>query len=152
MDIIRTKIGYLSDLSSFEIGLISISFDKIIYSVSVITGDVSCPDCGSIKVRKFGHRFNLIKDIPELGKWVTLKVLNRRYRCNDCSSTFSFSIPHTHKNRRITQRLYHYILEDLGSFNASKTSKLTGLNEKTIRDIRTATLDNYYQTDKGVIS
>ncbi len=72
--------------------------------------------CGSDMVR-YGHREQLIHDLPIHGKRVGISIDTRRYRCKDCRKTFYEPLPAVDEKRRMTTRLVNW----LGEHSARKT-------------------------------
>ena len=56
---------------------------------AVVSSDVKhCPHCQSSRIRGFGRREQMVKDISMHGKRVGIYVDTRRYQCLGCNSTF----------------------------------------------------------------
>jgi transposase len=69
-----------------------------------------CPKCASQSTKVHDRRWIKVKDAPHRGKIFFLKILKRRFRCPNCKSVFTESVPGIKKHARITQRFEKSLL------------------------------------------
>jgi len=63
-----------------------------------------CHRCACLSKSVYDHRWVKIKDAPLRDKYITLKILKRRFWCKPCRKPFTEPIPGVLKGRRTTQR------------------------------------------------
>ena len=80
------------NLSSYQIMDMEESERQYQLSVQVSNELTTCPLCNSNNLRKYGHRTQLIKDLPIHGKQVALYVRTQRYQCQDCDKKLPATI------------------------------------------------------------
>jgi transposase len=100
-----------------------------------------CPVCHSEKIRGFGRREQMIKDLPMHGKRVGVYISTRRMQCQKCSDaqgkavTFSETLPDVDENRAMTRRLLTWIGKQCTERTNSSIAKEVGVVEGTVRAI-----------------
>lgn len=70
-----------------------------------------CQSCGAVDARivKFGKDDQAYRDVPIHNKRVTIWMIRRRYKCNDCGSTFRPELKDMDDRRMMTKRLVKHI-------------------------------------------
>ena|GEM_PF-28232 len=94
-----------------------------------------CPQCRSGKVRRWGAREILFKDLPMHGKRVGMYVRTRRLRCDDCGTTFQERLPALSEKRLMTERLASWVGKESLTRPFSSIADEVGVDEGTIRNI-----------------
>lgn len=85
--------------------------NDILFTVKTKKPPYCCPECGSISIYKHGKTERFVRDLNMFGKRVGINILGHRYKCQDCSTTFSESYKSTDDRDKITNRLRQYIQE-----------------------------------------
>jgi len=82
--------------------------NDILFTVKTKKPPYCCPECGSISIYKHGKTERFVRDLNMFGKRVGINILGHRYKCQDCSTTFSESYKSTDDRDKITNRLRQY--------------------------------------------
>lgn len=83
----------------------------ILFTVECKELPYCCPECGSISIYKHGKTKRFVRDLNAFGKRVGINILGNRYKCQDCSTTFSESYQSIDDRDKITNRLRNHIQE-----------------------------------------
>lgn len=83
----------------------------ILFTVEAKSPPHCCPECGSLSIYKHGKTERFVRDLNAFGKRVGINILGNRYKCQDCSTTFSESYKSIDDRDKITNRLRNYIQE-----------------------------------------
>lgn len=96
----------------------------------------ACAHCGVVgEYYRHGTHLTPFRDAPVRGKTVRILVNRRRYRCRACGQTFAQPLPDMEADRQMTRRLREHV-EVQGFIEPfTKVARLTGLHEKTVRQI-----------------
>jgi len=70
-----------------------------------------CPRCATLCSVIYDHRWIEIRDTPIRDKYITLKILKRRFLCKICRLPFTEPIPGVLPGRRTTQRFRLAVME-----------------------------------------
>lgn len=92
-----------------------------------------CPHCKSANLVGFGHRRQMIKDLPMHGKHVGINVDTKRFQCKSCNKTFYESLPDVDVKRLMTNRLVSWIGKQAVRRTFASISEDVGINEATVR-------------------
>lgn len=96
----------------------------------------ACPKCGVVgKLYRHGTKLVKYRDIPTMGKPLTIHATVPRYRCRECGETFMQPLPDMDTQRRMTRRLIDYILTQGIEQTYSAVARHIDVDEKTIRNI-----------------
>lgn len=82
-----------------------------------------CPKCATPSSKVHDRRTITLKDAPIRGKYMTLKVTKRRFRCPNCKSVFTEPIQGVNKGGRLTQRFVRSIYWACENFQDLKRVK-----------------------------
>ena len=104
-----------------------------------IAPPVVCIHCGAASLVRYGHREQLIHDLPIHGKRVGISVDTRRYRCKDCRKTFYEPLPAVDERRRMTTRLVNWLGEHSARKTFAQLAEETGVSNMTVK----AVFDDY---------
>ena len=103
---------------------------------AVVSSDVKhCPHCQSSRIRGFGRREQMVKDISMHGKRVGIYVETRRYQCLGCNSTFYEKLPEIDEKRKMTKRLVCWVGKQAVYRTFSSIADEIGIAEGTVRSI-----------------
>jgi transposase len=92
-----------------------------------------CPKCATKSLDVHDRRWVDIKDAPIRGKFVTLRLLKRRFRCPKCKSVFTEPVPGIKKWGRVTQRFKTSILWSCETFSdLKKVARFHNCGSKTV--------------------
>lgn len=97
----------------------------------------SCPKCGSSRrPRRYGNLSSNYRDIPFLGRQVTISVDLQRFRCADCGQAFFQDLPGMAGKRRMTARCATYVIDQVMARSSLRdVSVIIGVDEKTVRNV-----------------
>ncbi len=95
----------------------------------------SCPKCGGFKLYRHGTKVVKYRDAPGQGHQALIEARVIRFKCRDCGETFMQPLPDMDEKRRMTKRLFHYIVKQGIRQNYSEVARHIGMNEKTVRNI-----------------
>ncbi len=74
----------------------------ILFTVEAKNPPNCCPECGSIFIYKHGKTERFVRDLNAFGKRVGINIIGNRYKCQDCSTTFSESYQSIDDRDKIT--------------------------------------------------
>ena len=94
-----------------------------------------CIHCGATSLVRYGHREQLIHDLPIHGKRVGISVDTRRYRCKDCRKTFYEPLPAVDEKRRMTTRLVNWLGEHSARKTFTQLAEETGVSNMTVKAV-----------------
>lgn len=95
-----------------------------------------CPRCGNETSKVHDYRIQDVKDIPAFGRQTILRIHKRRYVCKHCGKRFYEKINFLPKFQRTTNRLWMYVLKELGDTRSMKAiGKSVNLSCPTIARI-----------------
>jgi len=94
-----------------------------------------CPRCTSARVTGYGRLNIKIRDVNLGSRVVFLDIRRRRFRCQQCLSTFNESIRHISERHRATERFIEHIGNLALQMSFTAISRQYRLDEKTIRNI-----------------
>lgn len=106
-----------------ELKLVSVrTEDKIraIYEVQKQSKFEVCPKCATKASSVYDRRYVQVKDAPIRGKFVSLKILKRRFRCPGCKFVFTEPVGGVKKFAKVTQRFKTSILWACENFSDLK--------------------------------
>ena len=95
----------------------------------------TCNHCGATSLVGYGHREQLIHDLPIHGKRVGINIDTRRYRCKDCRKTFYESLPAVDEKRRMTTRLVNWLGEHSARRTFAQLAEETGVSNMTVKAV-----------------
>lgn len=100
----------------------------------------ACPKCTTLFTKVYGHgsRKQFIMDLPAHGKRVGIDLTRKRYRCQNCDSTFLQELPDVDERSQMTRRLVAFIAEQSIRRTFVSVADETGVDEKTVRNLFTA--------------
>ena len=98
-----------------------------------------CIHCGAASLVRYGHREQLIHDLPIHGKRVGISIDTRRYRCKNCSKTFYEHLPAVDEKRRMTTRLVNWLGEQSTRKTFAQLAEEIGVSNMTVK----AVFDDY---------
>lgn len=81
------------NLAAYEVCKIDSDDHNYHIEVAVVVAPATCQACDSESIVGFGHKEQLIKDIPFHGKRVGIYIDTRRFQCRSCNKTFYESLP-----------------------------------------------------------
>ena len=95
-----------------------------------------CIHCLSPRLYRHGARRQVLKDVPQNGRRVSIVLYRARYRCRACGRTFlqplGDDVP---RGRQMTHRLVRYIAEQSAHRTYVAVADECGVSEKTVRTI-----------------
>lgn len=96
----------------------------------------SCPRCGVVG-RPYRHGTKVVsyRDSPSHGHQAVIEARIVRFKCRECGETFMQPLPDMDESRRMTKRLFNYIVKQGIRQNYSEVARHIGMNEKTVRNI-----------------
>lgn len=100
-----------------------------------ISPPTACIHCGSADMVRYGHREQLIHDLPIHGKRVGIGIDTRRYRCKDCGKTFYEPLPAVDEKRRMTTRLVDWLGEHSARRTFAQLAEETGVSNMTVKAV-----------------
>lgn len=100
-----------------------------------ITPLTACIHCGATSFVRYGHREQLIHDLPIHGKRVGISIDTRRYRCKDCRKTFYEPLPAVDEKRRMTTRLVNWLGEHSARKTFTQLAEETGVSNMTVKAV-----------------
>lgn len=112
--------------------------DDYCVSATYDSGDTpSCEKCSTLfaKVYRHGSRQQTIMDLPAHGKRVGIDLNRKRYRCQNCESTFLQDLPDVDDRSQMTRRLARYIEEQSVRRTFTSIADEVGMDEKTVRNL-----------------
>ena len=112
--------------------------DYHIRAETIVSPD-ACIHCGAASLVRYGHREQLIHDLPIHGKCVGISVDTRRYRCKTCRKTFYEPLPAVDEKRRMTNRLVNWLGEHSARKTFTQLAEETGVSNMTVK----AVFDDY---------
>ena len=101
-----------------------------------------CPCCGGATDKIHDYRIQRIKDISAFGKFTTIVLRKRRYRCEHCGKRFFETNNFLPRFHRMTNRLSAYVIDRLRDVN-SFTSVAGEVNLSVTTVIRIFDLVSY---------
>lgn len=99
------------NLSEFKVIGTQENDHDILFTVEAKNPPYCCPECGSVSIYKHGKTERFVRDLNAFGKRVGINILGNRYKCQDCSTTFSESYKSIDDRDKITNRLRNHIQE-----------------------------------------
>ena len=112
----------------------------------------ACPECGVVgELYKHGTRTIEYADAPAYGVHTRLKAKLRRYRCRACSCTFMQPVTGVMDKPRMTERCFQFIQSQCLVQTFSNLAKQIGCDEKTIRNVASATVEAINSSYKPVM-
>ena len=100
-----------------------------------ISPPTACIHCVTTSLVGYGHREQLIHDLPIHGKRVGINVDTRRYRCKGCRKTFYESLPAVDEKRRMTTRLVNWLGEHSARKTFTQLAEETGVSNMTVKAV-----------------
>ena len=94
-----------------------------------------CSGCQGARLYRHGAQPQTYRDAPSHGKPVRIRILRRRYRCQDCEQTAFDPIPDLDGKRRATMRLVAFVRARSFSQTFAAVAREAALDEKTVRQI-----------------
>jgi transposase len=94
-----------------------------------------CPKCGGVRLYRHGTKVVKYRDSPSHGHQAVIEARIVRFKCRECGETFMQPLPDMDENRRMTKRLFNYIVKQGIRQNYSEVARHIGMNEKTVRNI-----------------
>lgn len=94
-----------------------------------------CIHCGGTDLVRYGHREQLIHDLPIHGKRVGIGIDTRRYRCKGCRKTFYEPLPAVDEKRRMTTRLVNWLGEHSARKTFAQLAEETGVSNMTVKAV-----------------
>jgi transposase len=92
-----------------------------------------CPCCGHKTSYVHDYRCQTVKDIPAFGKYTSLILRKRRYRCSSCGKRFFEDNSFLPRYHRITNRLAAYIISKLSGVRSfTSVAREVNLSVSTI--------------------
>ena len=95
----------------------------------------TCPHCQSSNLVGFGHREQVVRDLPTHGRRVGLYIDTRRYQCRVCSKTFYETLPDIDARRPMTSRLVAWIGKQAIKRTFASIAEEVGIDEKSVRSV-----------------
>jgi transposase len=93
----------------------------------------TCPCCGTTTEQIHDYRIQRVKDIPILGKKLTLELRKRRYVCPQCGKKFYEKNNFLPKYHRITNRMTIWIIQQLKNSSSFKeVSEKCGISQYSV--------------------
>ncbi|MDP1978922.1 helix-turn-helix domain-containing protein [Undibacterium sp.] len=109
--------------------------DEITIGLETSNTPGACPRCTSTRVTGYGRLNIKIRDVNLGARVVFLNIKRRRFRCQQCLSTFNESIRHISEHHRATERFIEHIGNLALQMSFTAISRQYRLDEKTIRNI-----------------
>lgn len=95
-----------------------------------------CPECGEITSYVHDYREQKVKDISSLGDYTIIHLRKRRHKCPVCGKKFYEHVDFLPKYRRMTSRLYAYIIHSCHDLYAMKSVALAcNISQTTVARI-----------------
>lgn len=101
-------------------GLLMNSSIRAVYEAKKQSQFEVCPKCATKSVSVYDRRWVKVKDAPIRGKFVSLKILKRRFRCPSCKYVFTEPVGGIKKFAKVTQRFKSSILWSCENFSDLK--------------------------------
>jgi len=95
----------------------------------------NCPHCQSSNLWNFGHREQMVHDLPTHGRRVGLYVDTRRYQCRACDKTFYETLPDLDERRPMTTRLVAWVGKQCIKRTFASIAEEVGIDEKSVRSV-----------------
>jgi len=99
------------------------------------TAPRKCPSCAADNFYRHGLKVQDIRDVPQDGYQVVIRLRRRRYRCKNCGRTVLEPIASLHERRNMTKRLTRYIVEHSLNETFSSLSETIGIDSRTIKAV-----------------
>ena len=97
------------NLPEFKVIGVQENDHDILFTVEAKKPPYCCSECGSTSIYKHGKTERFVRDLNMFGKRVGINIKGNRYKCRDCSKTFSETYKSIDDRDKITKRLYDYI-------------------------------------------
>ena len=106
---------------------------------------VECPECHGKDYVKFGRRQKMFKDIPFDNQKTAVNVNRERLQCKRCGAIFPMDLKCMNIVRRMTNRLYDYVVLRCQETNYKNITNETGLSRRTLQYMTSEYLDENSQ-------
>jgi hypothetical protein len=93
-----------------------------------------CPHCGAERVRN-GTRKVIFHDVPQHGQPAAIEWRRQKFLCRRCSRSSHDGHPAFDERHAVTSRFIDWVSDEGTKVTFSSLSKLSGVNEKVIRQI-----------------
>lgn len=127
------------NLSEYCVLQVEDSGPDYLIRAQTINPPTTCIHCGDTSLVGYGHREQLIHDLPIHGKRVGIGIDTRRYRCKGCRKTFYEPLPAVDERRRMTTRLVRWLGEHSVRKTFAQIAEETGVSNMTVK----AVFDDY---------
>ncbi len=112
---------------------------------SIASEKVTCPNCGSTDVIRYGVIQRTIHNLPIGSNRTHLNLTVQRYQCKSCGKVHQADIPFTHGNVSYTYRFGRYILDLLRmGTTITDVAKHLGVGWDMVKDIHKHYLRSKY--------
>jgi len=81
------------------------------YTLQPLSGETFCPLCDSKNILKNGMRDRFVRDLPEYGSHVGLRIHVQRYRCKDCGNIWTQTFKSINDRSKMTIRMRDFIAQ-----------------------------------------
>lgn len=105
------------------------------YRVRVSARPGQCPQCHGGSLSGYGRRPRRVTDCPVSDVKIVLIIEQRRYRCRDCTHTFSEPLPLVDPRRALTVRLAYSVWLDGKTRSLRAVAAECGIAEATVRAV-----------------
>lgn len=102
---------------------------------------VECPECHGKDYVKFGRRQKMFKDIPFDNQKTAVNVNRERLQCKRCGAVFPVELKCMNIVRKMTNRLYDYVVLRCQETSYKNITNETGLSRRTLQYMASEYLD-----------
>lgn len=102
---------------------------------------VECPECHGNDYVKFGRRQKMFKDIPFDNQKTAVNVNRERLQCKRCGAVFPVELKCMNIVRKMTNRLYDYVVLRCQETSYKNITNETGLSRRTLQYMASEYLD-----------
>lgn len=102
---------------------------------------VECPECHGKDYVKFGRRQKMFKDIPFDNQKTAVNVNRERLQCRRCGTVFPVELKCMNIVRKMTNRLYDYVVLRCQETSYKNITNETGLSRRTLQYMASEYLD-----------
>lgn len=106
---------------------------------------VECPECHEKDYVKFGRRQKVFRDIPFDNQKTAVNVNRERLQCKRCGTVFPVELKCMNIVRKMTNRLYDYVVLRCQETSYKNITNETGLSRRTLQYMASEYLDENSQ-------
>ena len=103
------------------------------YDLSAADLDSICPICNSHNISRNGTRYRLVRDLPEYGTNVGLRIRVQKYLCQECHYSWTHHFRSVMDDAKITVRMRDYIAKQALQKPFDQIAKELSVGHSTVK-------------------